>query len=546
MQRKKWRLAFFDDRTNAILPRVIARHMKMEARSVIRGTSIVGALRLGLALALLGSMPVSAMAQVNGRQFVIVIDQEPATLDPSFALSQPSAEALMPNIEDQLVGVDHDGKPAPTVATWTVSDGGKTVAFHVKPGIKFQSGDPLTAEDIAFSFNRTIANSANTRGIYRGNLDKVEVTDPMTVRFIFKTPNIGIIIDRSIYIGSKAYHDRVGEQTYFEHPNGTGPYKLVEYKRGQYADLEAFPGYHGRQPQVRRARLYFIKDDATRAAKLQSGEADLISSAPWNQIAALEKSGFRVVSALSFPFMAINFQTYNPNVPWSKLKVRQAIAHAIDGDAIAKGLLNGIPSRDPMLTPGELGYDKSLKPYSFDPALSKRLLAEAGFPNGFTMPLYWPQTYYGMRETAEAVALYLKAVGITVNVTQLETIQNQEMLGKQSKDPAFVYIQLRAMPFSNANDSAGQLYFTLSERATTATYKSSDPQFEKLTEEAITVLDPVKRGEIVRQATRLLYNDVGIIGLWHAKTQYAMKSNVSFTPIPHQYPMMHVQDISVK
>jgi peptide/nickel transport system substrate-binding protein len=279
---------------------------------------------------------------------------------------------------------------------------------------------------------------------------------------------------------------------------------------------------------------------------LQSGDADLISSAPWNQIAALEKSGFRVVSAPSFPFMAINFQTFDPNVPWSKLKVRQAIAHAIDGDAIAKGLLNGIPSRDPLLSPGELGYDRKIKNYSYDPALSKRLLTEAGYPNGFTMPLYWPQTYYGMRETAEAVALYLKAVGITVNVTQLETIQNQEMLAKQSKDPTFVYVQLRAMPFSNANDSAGQLYFTLSEKAATSTYKASDPQFEKLTEQAITIFDPVKRGDVVRQALKLLYDDVGIIGLWHAETQYAMKSNVSFTPIPHQYPLMHVADIKVK
>jgi peptide/nickel transport system substrate-binding protein len=508
--------------------------------------TFVRALRIICALALLAIVPVSALAQAAARQLVIVIDQEPATLDASYAISQPSTEPLMSNIQDQLLGLDHNGKPVPTIATWEILDGGKTVDFHVKPGIKFSTGDPLTAEDIVFSFERTIANSPNTRGIYRGTLDKVEATGPMTVRFSFKTPNIAIVIDRSIYIGSKAYHDRVGEQKYFENPVGTGPYKLVEYKRGQYADLEAWPGYRGGMPPVRRARIYFIKDEATRVAKLQSGEADLISSAPWNQIAALEKSGFRVVSAPSFPFMAINFQTFNPNVPWSKLKVRQAIAHAIDGDAIAKGLLNGIPSRDPLLSPGELGYDSKIKNYSYDPALSKRLLTEAGYPNGFTMPLYWPQTYYGMRETAEAVALYLKAVGITVNVTQLETIQNQEMLAKQSKDPTFVYVQLRAMPFSNANDSAGQLYFTLSEKAATSTYKASDPQFEKLTEQAITIFDPVKRGDVVRQALKLLYDDVGIIGLWHAETQYAMKSNVSFTPIPHQYPLMHVADIKVK
>jgi peptide/nickel transport system substrate-binding protein len=503
--------------------------------------------RIACAVALLGAtIAVPAGAQNGQRQLVIVIDQEPATLDPAFALSQPSTEPLMSNIEETLIGVDHNGRPKMTVANWVISPDGKTVDFHIRPGIKFSTGDPLTAEDVVFSFDRTMANSANFRGFYKANIDHVEAVNPSTARFVFKTPNVTVVNERSIYLASKAYHDKVGEQTFFDHPVGTGPYKLVDYKRGQYADLEANANYWGGAPQVKRARIYFIKDDATRAAKLQSGEADLISAAPWNLIAAFQKAGDKVVSVPTFPFIAINFQTFNPNVPWAKLKVRQAMAHAIDGDAIAKGLMNGIPSREPLLSVGELGYDAGLKNYSYDPALAKKLLAEAGYPNGFTMPLYWPQTYYGMRETAEAVALYLKAVGITVNVNQVETIQNQEMLGKSSKDPSFVYIQLRAMPFSNYNDPASALYFTLSIHGATTTYKANDPKFEELVDKSITIFDAGARAAVIRQADRMLYDDVGIIGIWHAATQYVMKPDVSFTAVAHQLPLMYVKDIRLK
>jgi peptide/nickel transport system substrate-binding protein len=226
--------------------------------------------------------------------------------------------------------------------------------------------------------------------------------------------------------------------------------------------------------------------------------------------------------------------------------VRQAIAHAIDGDAIAKGLLHGVPTREPMLTPGEVGYDAGLKPYSYDPALAKKLLTEAGYPNGFTMPLFWPASSYGMRETAEAVGLYLRAVGITANVTQLETVQNQAMLDKQSKDPTFVYVQLRSMPLSNYSDPATMVYFTLSEQGSNSIYKSSDPHFEPLVEQAVQIFDDAQRGAVVRKALRIVYDDVGVIGLWHASTLYAMKPNVNYTPIQHQLPLMRLMNIKVK
>jgi peptide/nickel transport system substrate-binding protein len=528
----------------------------MEWRGVVRGSAgarrnnfpmaFSGLARSCCAALLLLSIAVMPAVAQPVRQFVIVLDHEPGTLDPTLSISQPTTAPLMENIVEPLVNVDNNGHTQPGLARWTILEGGKVIEFHIRPGVKFQSGDPLTAQDIVFSHERTMADSPSYRSYFRASFDRVEAVDRSTVRFVFKAPNLSIFKARNLYIVNKAYFDRVGEQTFVQHPDGTGPYKVVDYKPGQYADLEAFDGYWGGKPSIKSVRVYFIKDDATRAAKLRSGEADLIFSAPWDQESTLEKGGFRVVSAATSPLIAINFQLWNPTTPWSKLKVRQAIAHAIDGDAIAKGLLHGVPSREPILTPGEVGYDPSLKPYKYDPALAKKLLTEAGYPTGFTMPLFWPNSSYGMRETAEAVALYLRAVGINATVTQLDTVQNQAMLDKQSKDPTFVYVQLRSMPLSNYTDPATMMYFTLSEHGSNSIYKSSDPHFEPLAEQAVQILDDSKRAPVVRQALHIVYDDVGIIGLWHATTLYAMKPNVTYTPIQHQLPLMRLMNVKVK
>jgi peptide/nickel transport system substrate-binding protein len=498
------------------------------------------------ALVLCTTTVLPAGAQNAQRQLVIVLDQEPGGTDPAQSIAQPSTAMLTENVEEPLVGADNNGRPVPTLGRWTIIDGGKIVEFHLRPGIKFHSGDPLTAADVVFSVERSMAQSASFRSYYRGNFDHAAAVNPSTVRFYFKTANVSLIYARNLYIGSKAYFDRVGEKEYVAAMDGTGPYKLVTYKAGQYADLEAFDGYWGGKPAIKKVRFYFIKDDSTRAAKLRSGEADLIVAAPWDQADALQKSGFHIVSSDTHPLMAINFQLWNPSTPWAKLKVRQAIAHAIDGNAIASGLLHNVPTREPMLTLGEVGFDPSLKPYAYDPALAKKLLAEAGYANGFTMPIFWPQSAYGMRETVEAVALYLKAVGITVNVTQLETVQNQALLDKQAKDPNFVYVQLRSMPLSNYSDPASMTYFTLSAHGANSVYKPSNPQFEDLADESITEYDDKQRGATVRKALHMVYDDVGIIGLWHAKTLYAMKPDVSYTPVQHRMPLMRLMNVRLK
>jgi ABC-type oligopeptide transport system substrate-binding subunit len=125
-------------------------------------------------------------------------------------------------------------------------------------------------------------------------------------------------------------------------------------------------------------------------------------------------------------------------------------------------------------------------------------------------------------------------------------VQNQALLDKQAKDPNFVYVQLRSMPLSNYSDPATMTYFTLSAHGANSVYKPSNPQFEDLADESITEYDDKQRGATVRKALHMVYDDVGIIGLWHAHTLYAMKPDVSYTPVQHRMPLMRLMNVRLK
>ena len=259
-----------------------------------------------------------AWAQSQTKPVVIALDHEPDTMDPMSSIAQPTLRPTIQNVFEPLVGIDHNGKIKPTISTWSFLDDGKIIEFKLRPNVKFHSGDILKAEDIIFSHQRGWGKSASYRGYWRG-LDRVEAVDELTVRFIFTKPNIASLTARSLYAESKAYHDRVGEKEFVDKPAGTGPYRLIGFKPSQFVDLEAFDDYWGEKPQIRKARFVFVKDDSTRVAMLQAGEADVNFSTPWIQVEAMKKAGFNVVMAETHPTSAISFQLWNPDTPWAKL-----------------------------------------------------------------------------------------------------------------------------------------------------------------------------------------------------------------------------------
>jgi len=456
----------------------------------------------------------------------------------------PISFVVLRNVAEMLWGYNQDGTVRPTIADWDRAPDGKTITFHIHPGIKFHSGDELVADDVPFSFNRM---KANTPAFMRHArlVGKIEVLDKYTVRFTWPRPDVTLFDGMQLFMGSKAYFDRVGEKQFMNRPSGIGPYRLADYKPGQYIDLAAFDGYYGDKPAVKAARFYFIKDDETRVAKLRAGEVDIIMNTPYPQVAAIEAEGFHVVKFPANPTVSVIFDVLTPQSPWHKREVREAIAHAIDADAIIKGLFADIPNRDPMLAPGEEGYDPAMKNYAYDPALAKKLLAEAGYANGFKMPLYYAgASFYGFRQAAEAVSLYLNAVGIECELHNQEGVQGLQLARRAQTDHSIELVTVGALPIANTGLTPLDM-LTIAFRSSAPSVVYNFPEVDAGIEQALGETDPVKRGAIIKGIMQFLHNQVATVTLWDSVSVYAMKKGVNYAPIAHRMPFMLLRNVTV-
>jgi len=216
----------------------------------------------------------------------IAINTINTQMDPATGKDNPAAT---PNIFDYLTVMSPNNDVVPVLAeSWNYLDGGKTIELKLRKNVKFSSGDPFTARDVEFSWNRSV--QKNTSFITNQRFfDKLGVVDDYTVRFYFTKPTILFFYNTTLTfpICSKTYYDRVGEDAYTKQPVGTGPYKIVDWKENQYIDLAINENYWGTRPQVDQVHLVVAPDENARAAMLQAGEVDMIREAPWQMVGAL-------------------------------------------------------------------------------------------------------------------------------------------------------------------------------------------------------------------------------------------------------------------
>jgi peptide/nickel transport system substrate-binding protein len=487
-----------------------------------------------------GAQPAKTPLKVN-----VVLPAEPDTLDPTTTRFSVTSAPISNNIFERLVDLTPDGKFVPGIASWKISPDGKVVEFTLRKGVKFHSGDPLTTKDVEFSHNRALKTNPTHQRAMRV-LDKLEIVDDYTCRFIFKAPDVLFIPTRSLTIVSKSYFDKVGEDQFVAKPVGTGPYKFVAWKLGEYIDIEANDNYWGTKPQVRQARFRFVKEDSTRVAMLKAGEADIIMSTPYAMVKDVESAGFKTVRLPTHPPTVVQFHTGNPDVPWYDKRVRLAIAMAIDGDSIVKNLFQGIPGRYTRLAPGELGYDPTLKQYPYDPKKAKELLAQAGYPNGFEMPLYYfIGRVAGQKETTEAVALYLNAVGIKAKIQGIEAPQFLDKVRAWHDDPKAVYVGVATTPMAHLPEPTEALSSAYYSKQRMSLY--FNPKVDALIEIIETTMDNKKRGELLKAAIKMIHEDVGSVQIFTTTDIFAMKPKIEFTPTKkNREPLMLIKDVKIK
>jgi len=484
--------------------------------------------------------------RAEDKPLLIGINADPDVLDMTVSVNPPQGLATLTNVYEGIWAFNPDGSKRPgIVESFDASEDGKLITLHLRKGVKFQSGDPFTSADILWSHDRMLKKTWFYSGFARF-IDHMEAPDDYTVKVIFKQVDSQFIQIPATIIASKTYFERVGEDEFKKHPAGLGPYKIAAYVPGQYIDLEAWDGYYGAKPTVKKARFVFVKDDNTRVAKLQAGEVDMIMATSYASCDDLAKAGFTLVKLPVHPTQSIQYNLNNEKAPWHDLRVRKAMAYAVDKKAIVKGLLHGYPTDYPRLMPDELGFDAGLMDYTYDPAKAKQLATEAGYPNGWTMPLFYSSgVYFGTQETAEAVALYLKQnLNVTTKVQGIELMQLLQMIGKIAQDPNGEYVGVAGLPIANLP--------TPIEGVSLAYYGKSpfsffhNDEMDALFEKAETILDTPKQAPLIKRMMEIEQEQLPTITLWQYVDVYAMKKNVTYRPAVHGLEVVYLPSVTVK
>ncbi len=308
--------------------------------------------------------------------------------------------------------------------SWTQSKDGLTYEFVLRKGVKFHNGDPVTADDVKFSFERYKGSGAK---LLKERVREVQVVDAGRVRFHLKEawPDFMTFYGTSAtgagWVVPKAYVEKVGEDGFKKHPIGAGPYKFVSFNPGVELVMEAFEGYWRKVPNVKRLVYRSMPEETTRAAALKKGEVDIAYLLTGPVAEDIQRTpGFKLVAPKESPavFWLDLPDQWDPKSPWHDRRVRQAASLSLDRHALNQAETLGFSKPTGSLIPRALEFSRIFEPDPFDPAKAKRLLAEAGFPNGFDAGDFYPWPPYN--SMGEALATYLGAVGIRTKIRIME------------------------------------------------------------------------------------------------------------------------------
>ncbi len=493
--------------------------------------------RLILSGILLLFTPLVAWAASQGK-VIIAQGVDPSTLDPMNHQETPVSNVAV-NIFDTLLERDQELNIVPLLAESYRIAAPTTWEFKLRKGIKFHNGEPFDAEAVKFSIERLVDPNLKMRGASPfAPLSRVEIVDSHTVRIHTKAP--WPILDTLMAFGQAAilppkYYREKDPAYVGRNPVGSGPFKFVRWLKDEQIELTANEQYWRGAPGIKTLIFRPIPDDSVRVAALQNGEIDVAVNIPphlANIIAnhpRLFLSTAPSVRTIQLMYYTHEFDRQHKVVgpypgPVADRRVRLAMNYAVDVDEIIKGVLDGKGVRvATMLTPKHFGFDPVLKPIKQDLAKAKQLLAEAGFPNGVDMVLNSPQgRYVRDKEVAEAVAGQLTKGGIR---TQLKTHEWGSYLN------GMVYIH-RAGPvwligWGTTSYDAETVYVPLFRSGKIlSNYHNLD--FDRMVDEAQTIMDPKKRVEQYHRLNRVLVEDAAAMPLYQQLDLYGVAKRLAW------------------
>ena len=487
---------------------------------------------IGVALLVAG-----APAQPSG-ELRVALPWTPENLDPTMNLSSIRA-AVGASLFDSLVGRDGQNRIVPQLAeSWKLLDD-TTWQFALRKGAVFHDGEPFNAEAVRFTIERVLdpAQKSPNRATV-AEIARVDVIDDATINIVTSRPYAPLLnrlVDFPIV--PPRYTADKGNQGLALRPVGTGPFKFVELVKDDRLVVEAFDRHWRGAPKIRRIVFKSVPEPFTRTAALRNNEVDLITTVPPNLARELERApGIRVERIASTWIVYLGLNALRK--PLSEVKVRQALNYATDVDAIIKNVLDGNGRRlEGPLTPQMFGYDPGIKGYTPDAGRARRLLAEAGYPDGLDIVLDAPAgRYQGDKEVAEALGGQWQKAGFRPKVQLAEWgAYFKRYLGKQFQD---AYLLGLGGPMQDGDE----LYNLVSSKGRGLYYRNE--KIDQLFDLGRGTLDPAKRRRVYADLARAMVEDATWVFLLQQVDIYASRDRLSWTPRADQW--MVLQDAVLK
>jgi peptide/nickel transport system substrate-binding protein len=473
-------------------------------------------------------------------------------LDPH-ANNEGPTNAMKGNIYGRLIHRLPDLTLEPDLATeWSLGDDGVTWTFKLREGVTFHNGNPFTADDVVFSFNRQKQETADMSPLV-ASVKEARKVDDYTVELVtdgpdpillLNMPNFFIVDQEFIEENDSVEVVQGAGKTNFAntHANGTGPFKVVEWVQDNRLVLEPNTDWwnqENRTDNIDQAVFTPIANDATRVAALLSGEIDLMYPVPLQDIKRLQADpNVEVLEGPELRTIFLGMDQYRDELldmpgsgknPFKDQRVREAFAHAIDLDAIKRVVMRGASTPTGlMVAPGVNGFEDALnEPYAYDPDQAKALLAEAGYGDGFPVTLDCPNDRYVNDEAiCTAIVPMLERIGIDVTLNAQTKSLHFNKIGLPEGNNTSFYM-LGWTPSSYDAHNALQNLMTLDGEAQGIwnSGRYSNPKIEELTDQIVVEIDPDKRAELIHEAFQIHKDDVGHLPLHQQALAWGIRND---------------------
>ncbi|OLP57822.1 ABC transporter substrate-binding protein [Xaviernesmea oryzae] len=481
--------------------------------SILRRRLLAAAFTLSAALALpLGAGSALAAPKTS---LVLGMNPEPQGLDPTIAAPVAIGQVTWQNIFEGLVAIDRTGKIVPQLAkSWEISPDGLTYTFHLREGVTFHDGQPFNSEAAKFSLDRARGtDSVNPQKRFFAAIDTVETPDANTLVLKLKTRNSSLLSwlgwPASVMVGPKS---SVNDKTT---PIGTGPFKFVSWAKGDRVELAANPAYWNKDVKLGldKVTFRFIGDPQAQAAALKSGDVDAFPEFTAPELIASFKDDPKIATVIGNTELKVVAGMNNARKPFSDKRVRQALMMAVDRATVIEGAWSGLGQAiGSHYTPNDRGYIDTTGVHAYDPAKAKALLAEAGYPNGFSFTIKTPQMPYAPR-SAEILQAMFAEIGVTMTIepTEFPAKWVQDVFKSTDYDMTIV---AHAEPMDLDIYARDPYYFN---------YKN--PAYNAVLDKIEQTTDAAEQDKLYGEAQTILADDVPALylfvlpklGVWNAK-----------------------------